>query len=402
MQRAGNIVVLLALAAMCAWHTAAQSSVDVSRGDTRWEAPAADLAKQITGIAGPGPATLNVQNVSSLTPDQVVRIRRLLETDLRTGGIGVRVGAEGAAIPMAIRITLSQTARRGVWIAEVQQGAETRVAMTELAFDVTMTPNSAPAAMTLRRQMLFTSPEPVLDAQVAPDGTLLALMQNRIALYRQSSGQWQQVQSYAISPALAPTARDPRGEIVPGPDSVRVFLPGVECETVAEREFDCHASDDPWPIGTQKAFYNASRDFFSGVLVPAAAATPPPFYSAAETLQMGGTVTLLADLHGHVRMVDRGAIVEVTGSRDWGSDLAGLRTGCGAGSQILVDTAGDPAHDSLRAYEIRGHEAAAVSAAIPFDGSITALHSTSDGGTAMAVAHNGNTYEVWRVSLDCR
>jgi hypothetical protein len=125
-------------------------------------------------------------------------------------------------------------------------------------------------------------------------------------------------------------------------------------------------------------------------------------------------VTVFADIHGHVRMIDRGAQVEVTGSRDWGSDLAAVRSGCGAGVQVLADAAGGQAQgsaqgaaqDSLRAYEINGREAVAVSAAIAFDGSVSALSASSgasgDGAAATAIVRNGNEYEVWRVALGCR
>jgi len=41
----------------------------------------------------------------------------------------------------------------------------------------------------------------------------------------------------------------------------------------------------------------------------------------------------------------------VNGTRDWGSDLALISSGCGTGTQIVVSGSGEQASDSLRAYE---------------------------------------------------
>jgi hypothetical protein len=384
---------------------AARLSAQTAPG--RWDGPAADLAKQIAAIAGPGPATLTMRNASSIATDEVKPIRRLLEADLRAGGVTVHNAAEGAAIPTALRVTLSQTARTGLWVAEVQQGAETRVAMVEVPLDAGASTSPA-ATMTLRKQLVIRSAEPVLDAQMLGDGTLLVLTPAAIITYRLSGGAWQQAQSFAMAPALSSATRDPRGEIVVNSDTVSVFAAGTECDAAsAPQQLHCRAGDDPWPIGQQKAFYNASRDYFSGVLVPATNVALPPFYSAAEAPRTGGMATLLDGIDGRVRMLDRGALLDVTGSRDWGSDIAAVRSGCGSGVQILTDAAGDAAADTLRAYEINGHEAEAVSAPLDLDGSVTALHTamlqtTDDGAAAMAVVHNGDGYEVWRVALDCR
>ncbi len=401
------------LAAMSARGVGAQQQAAIPV-NTQWATPAADLAKQIAALAGPGPATLSVTNASQITADQVAPIRRLLEADLRAGGVGVRAAAEGAAIPTALRVTLSQSAKQGLWVAEVEQGTETRVAMTEVALDASAAAPGTAATMTLRKQRMFASVERILDAQLVGDAQLVVLTPARIVVYRQSAGQdtetaagaWQEAQSFAIAPGMVAVARDPRGVLAVADAEVTAFLPGTECDGAARADgklaFSCRASDDPWPIGTQRAFYNSARNSFSGVLVPAFSGTLPPFYSAAEVTRSSGTVTVFADIHGHVRMIDRGAQVEVAGSRDWGSDIASVRSGCGAGSQVLVDAAGDPAEDSLRAYEISGHEAAAVSAALALDGSVTALHTTADGAAAMAVVRVGDEYEVWRVALDCR
>ena len=372
----------------------------------RWAGESASLAKQIAALAGPGPATLNVQNASSIATDQVAVIRRLLESSLKASGVPVRAATEGAAIPTAIRVTLSQTAQHGVWVAEVQQGAETKVAMLEVALGSSAAVQST-SAMTLRKQLMYSGAERILDAQVfaaGGDTELVVLTPARIVTFRQSGGQWVPGPISAMEHAL-PFPRDVRGELAGADGGMTAYLPGVVCDGAMQpggMRFSCRASDDPWPIGTQRAFYVAGRNYFSGVLSPAYGGNLPAFYSAAEVARSNGVATVFSDVQGHVRMLDHGTQLDVTGSRDWGSELASVHSGCGTGSQVLVDAAGDIATDSLRAYEVNGHEAAAVSQALPLDGAVTAMHTSSDGAAAMAVVRTQtNTYEVWRVSLDC-
>ena len=419
MRRLAAIAMLCALAAMSARGAGAQQAADSA--SARWAAPAADLAKQIAALAGPGPVTLTVENAESIPAEQVGAIRALLVADLRASGVNVRATAEGAAIPTAVRVTLSQSAKSGLWVAEVQQGTETRVAMTEVLLE-TASVVPAQTTMTLRKERVFASAERILDAQMivnapaetmTPEMRLAVLMPQRIAIYRQIAGQWQQVQSFAVAIEMN-AARDPRGELVQtSVGGMNAFLPGAECDGTAVAgsawSFACKASDDPWPIGgpiggptgVQKAFYNASRNYFSGVLVPAFSGALGPFYSAAELPRASGVATVFSDIRGRVRMIDRGALVEVTGSRDWGSDMASMtRTGCGAGAQVVVDASGETTQDSLRAYEISGHEATAVSAALGLDGTVTALHPSNDDGAVMAIVRTADEYEVWRVPLE--
>jgi hypothetical protein len=263
--------------------------------------------------------------------------------------------------------------------------------------------------MTLRKERVFTSTEDILDAQLVDgiSGTvLLVLTPAHIETYQRNGDKWQQIRSSNVN-ATVITQRDVRGMIVISDSaSVHAYLPGRVCEAAsAEAQFQCGDSDDPWPIGTRKAFYNTSRNYFSGVLVPAYSGSLPPFYSAAEFVRASGPAVAFSDIRGPIRLLDHGALNDLTGSRDWGSDLASLRSGCSAGTQILSDAAGDLAQDSLRAYEINGHEASAVTAPLPFEGNINAMHTAADGTSVSVivrstVSHSAE-YEVWRVSLEC-
>jgi hypothetical protein len=101
-------------------------------------------------------------------------------------------------------------------------------------------------------------------------------------------------------------------------------------------------------------------------------------------------------------MAENGALKVVTGMRDWGSDFAVLRSGCGEGVQVIASSSGEAASDSLRAYELPALEAVPASAPLAIDGTVTALWSAADGKSVLAVVRNAaNEYEVDRVTALC-
>jgi hypothetical protein len=377
------------------------------RASMNWDNPADELAKQIAGIAGPGPAKLTIKNRSSLPADQVVAIRRTLERDLQSYGVTASGSAEVATV---IRVTLSQNLQHELWIAEVQEGAEVKVVMVSTDPPATATPSSG-AGVTLRKALLVAQEMNILDADfvsVGGERRLVILEPERVTTYRQNAGTWVKDQSFDIVHSR-PLPRDPRGRIVLGAASGHLFdvyLPGVVCgasESNGQWVLSCTNSDDPWPIVSEKAFYNPTRNYFTGVLAPGYATQPGPFYSAAEYARSGGTVTLFSQINGQVVLYDKGVPRTITGTRDWGSDIAGIQSTCGEGSLLLVSAAGAAPTDSVRAYEIPGKEAIPVSGPMPLDGSVMAMWPTNDGATATVVIRKEQPvqYEAYNVSAVC-
>ena len=90
---------------------------------------------------------------------------------------------------------------------------------------------------------------------------------------------------------------------------------------------------------------------------------------------------------------------------NWGSDLATVKTACGAGWQVLATTSEDGAASSVRAYEFPDRDPIAVSAALDFPGAgtITALWTEAKADTAIAVVRNRETgsYEAFRLAVAC-
>ncbi len=391
---------------------------------TQWEKPAAALAEQIAAILGPGQAHLILRNNSRVSNDEIPNIRRLLEQDLKASGIQAS-GAESANI---IRVTLSENIRERLWVAEIVEGNETRIAMVrvEAASDQQQAPISG---LTLRKQVVLTATQPVLAAIELKDN-LVVIEPEEIAIYAHAASGWKESTRAGIG-QRKPLTRDPRAVIYATPDGqgFQASVAGMFCtgtsQPPAEWTIHCHESDDPWFLtppqpaqnGTAadmniavtplRAFYNAARNYFTGVVTPSLGAELPPFYTAVLLPRTGGGGLLLNGIDGKVQFVEGGALKPVSGARDWGSDFAALNSGCGAGTQIVASGSGEAAADSLRAYELPALEAIPTSAPLPMDGTVTALWTAADSKSVFVVVRKqaapgqADPYEVDRVTANC-
>lgn len=375
-----------------------------------WDQPAADLAHQVAALAGPGPARLIIHNNSSIENGEIPGIRLLLERDLR--GSGVQAGSNESAT--TIRVTLSQSVQGGLWVAEVIEGTESRVAMVPVLLGEAVLP-AASSLMTLRRSLLITEPEPILDAAVIGD-RLIVLEPEQILVYPSPATARTEIGDPGVSEAqIYPIhhdrsfPRDLRGRIFAAPDHLfDVYLPGVFCSgsnDAAQIAFTCSDSDEPWPItAAQKAFYNGMRDSFTGILAPGIGMDLAPFYTAADLPLASGSAMLLNPVSGGVMLIENGTMKPVSGATDWGSDFAVIRSGCGSGAQVIVAGSGAAASaDTLRAFEISGREAIAVSAPLPIDGAVTAISPAADGTAATILVRRDAPlrYEALHVAALC-
>ncbi len=392
---------------------------------SRWAQPTAELAAQITDILGPGQAQLNIRNLSTIETNEIPAIRKLLEQDLKAHGVLVS-GAESANL---IRVTLSENTHERLWVAEVVEGSETYVAMVH----VDNSAKSAPvtdARMVLRREKIaglfnriggIVQGNPIL-AAVEINGHFVVMFGDRISIFSSGSNGWTEMNTFLIEKKLA---RDPRGLLLASADGTgfTAFVPGGECDgsyaaplasatTDSGWNVHCQAGDDPWPVlrsgdangaPALKAFYNSARDYFTGVVAPSIGIDLPAFYSAGMIPQAaGGAALLITGIDGKVSFAENGALRTLAGARDWGSDFAVVRSGCGGGTQVIASTSGEAANDSLRAFDIPAMEAVAASGPLTMDGTVTALWTAQDGKSALAVVRNAsNQYEVDRVTALC-
>jgi hypothetical protein len=380
----------------------------LARASNNWDPSATELAKQIAALTGPGTITLVVTNHSALSSDDATTIRHAVERELRAAGVTMR--AKNA--DSDVRITLSQNQRGWLWIAEVQEGSELKVAMLQVPGSASTAALNSALPIALRVNLLFAQTVPILDLAilgVGNDQRMIVLDPEHIKIYNTAGGSWQQTQTFAIIHAQ-PFPRDLRGRIVLAPDHpFDAYLPGVVCAATKSGNANdltlaCNDSDDPWPLGTQKAFFNSTRNFFTGVLTPGFGPKLPTFYSAADLKRTSSTAFVFVGTNGAARLLEGETQKQILGAGDWGSDIAIVHSECGSGTQVLTSAAGWPASDSLRAYEIIGHEAAPVSAPLTFEGgTVTALWTAADGASATVVVQKQqeNRYEAYSAVVAC-
>jgi hypothetical protein len=382
-----------------------------------WEKPAAEMAGQIAGMLGPGQAQLTIRNLSTIPNKEIPAIQRLLEQDLKTLGVLVS-GAESANI---VHMILSENQRERLWVAEVIEGNETRVAMVEIEKGIARNEQDN-VGMILRKQSVFISKAPVL-ALMEKTGWLAVVEPDELLLYYHSdSDGWKESNRLGF-PQNQAVGKDPQGLIEPvmvsNEGRFEAFIGGIKCnghfgisDPSGQWTAWCDVSDDPWPIAqedtasgstTIKAFYNAARNYFTGVISPSLGVDLPPFYTAVLPPHPSeGAALLVGGIDGKVQVLENGSLQPVSGARDWGSDFAALHSGCGAGTQIIASGSGEATKDSLRAYELPAHEAIPASAALAMDGTVTALWTAPDGKSIFAVVRSAtNEFEVDRVTASC-
>jgi len=394
-----------------------------------WDRPAAEMAHRIADVLGPASAQVTWANLSKIPSASVPVIRHLVEGDLAADGVSVTASDSANAV----RITLSEDAHGGLWVAEIQQGNETRVAMVSADIQPAAQPAVA-QKIALKRDAVVRASHlkwksaaagersfsQILAAALA-DGHLIVVTPSRVAVFNQSANEWVEADGAELGPARAAT-RDPRAIIIPSAEGFRAWAPGVSCTGVApqgtgggtEWSIQCHASDDPWPLAQTaqdawlKAFYNGGRDYFTGVVTPASAVDLPAFYTAAVLPgRPAGTALLIGGIDSKVSLAEANELKPVAGTRDWGSDFAVVSAGCGASAEVIVSSSGEAASDSLRAFEISGQEASPASGPLDLGGAVMALWPAPDGKSVMTIVRvaleDGRRfeYEVDRVTASC-
>ena len=112
---------------------------------------------------------------------------------------------------------------------------------------------------------------------------------------------------------------------------------------------------------------------------------------------------MISGLDGRAQVLNSNAepLANVGG---WGSQIAGLQSGCGGGWQVLASQARDSGEpDALQAYEIVNRKPVPVSGSSDFAGPITELWPLPNGSEAIAISRNlqSGAYEAFRISVAC-
>ncbi len=379
-------------------------------------APAQTLAKRISEkLRGATAVVLSIQNLSSLPAGDFGRARGDLEMELRKQGLRLGANEPEAA---QINLTLAETARGYLWVAEILRGDERDVLMQPFERPKPSAHASSTPLMVLRSQVLLERDEPMLDfAPFSLPGDarprLLVLEPARVLSFVFDDGRWQPHEAKPLTLAIV-RSRDPRGRLLLSHSSLTISLPGLHCTGTAGESLalECAEGDEPWEFRLSesegfRAGLVRGRNFFDWQTsnVQNYARRTPPFFSVAGIQLSQQPAWIAAGIDGRARLYETDSGAQATAAFDgWGSDLSGVATDCGTGWQVLATRAGDASEpEAVQAFEIVEQQAVAVSAPLELPGPLVSLRPSESGGAAHAVVRNLKTgrYEARTLSLSC-
>jgi hypothetical protein len=357
----------------------------------QWDDAVGSLADKISAALPPRPISIELNNISSISPADAASMERRLESELSHRGFEL---TQAASPGSRIQITLSEGTEAYLWVADIPASGADQILIVA-ADHARGSDSSAEPAPALRARPLLDQPEPILDFAQAPGPDGLALLfileTNRLVRFQLHGGTWEPQSSLPI-PATRLWPRDLRGHVaVSLAKGIEVFLPGVSCTAPGYTavSLDCaERPDASWPVGEKNEFSFASdRNYFSGYARTMGGPRSgwPRSYSIASQSIAGSTRRVLTEPNGRAELFDDTAQALAT-FPGWGDEVVSIAPGCEAGWQVLVSGTGDWTEpDHLQIYQIRGDQAVARGQPLEFSGPISALWPSDDGKSARVV-----------------
>ncbi|MBI4910093.1 MAG: hypothetical protein HY820_41130 [Acidobacteria bacterium] len=300
------------------------------------------------------------RNLSSLSSSEAVRARVTFERSLRR--------ALRNPPAQEITVTLSETAREFLLVAEIVKGETKTVEM--VAFRSQAANGETKAATVLARRMIWEQEAPLLDVVETSEGVLVADTAG-VALYARQADRWERLRFWT-SPLIG---RDPRATLSVEGGTVKLNAPDRTCtgQWRPAIALECAPS-----AGDNNAFR------FNGW---------PPYFSLAS-LSNGATVLAETDGRAHLYDAARKSLAVWTG---FGSDLL---TVCGTRILATSDRERDKP-DTLRVFDIVEAKATPASAPLDLPGPVLSLRAAPGGAVAVVRDLGTQKYAAYHVAVDC-
>jgi hypothetical protein len=396
----------------------------VSRADDAANEAARELAKKLVVQLGTKQKIqVEFRDLSGLISNsELTEAQLVFNSELIAGGIHLATADEADVI---VRVSLSESQEARIWIAQYLKGSGAAPLFLSFAKLPGGTPNEDSAFVRIQSTLILRQIEPILDfAVVKRDGEtpteILILGVETVFLYDRAKGQWNLTKMLQI-PHKLPIPRDPRGQIWFRKDNEEfsVGVPGSMCEGKLKPSVSlkCEPNAIRWsfPTGNNNFILEQleqGRNFFKphdllkttdSTFLGDFSSEDRFFFSATDWQKNGGEPAIHSRPDGRIWLVSPG-LRPVELRVNWGSDLVATENGCGNASLVLTTGATDyTSPDYLRAFQIKGESAIAVSSKIEFSGPITALWESFFGDDIRVVVHNLKTgnYEAYEINLAC-
>jgi len=365
-----------------------------SRADTLADSTRA-LARKVSSANKSAIASFELENRSDLTEKEVSVLSSAFEDELRLGG--VKILPQSAAT--RILLTFSENSTGYLAIVRLRRGEITESWIEELG-----NPHGAynlvgKAGLTLQRELVFASDQPILDLVFSEEdpNKLQVLRPAQITWYQREGDHW--IQGITLNlPRGEPPVRDLRGRLGFGLDVTFAVFSNEICNISIHDGDRCHPSKGNVDLS----------DVPSALREDVEEKESSSWLAAAQMQSEGKPVLLITGKDSRMRLYQGESNLIATFS-NFGDQVASVRSSCSSGWQALVTLKEDFSNlDSIQAIEIRDQRPFAVTQATQLAGPVLALRPSnrtiaSQSSTAIAIAFNLHTgqYEAYRLSIAC-
>ncbi len=325
---------------------------------------ASQLASRVAaGLPAKSALALGVENLSSLTLPEVIKVRDSLQSELIRAG--VPLDSNSLAL---LQITISENARGFLLIARTPAPDGIKTAMVPW----TVRPaRSSTKRSIISKTLILEHPSPVLDIALTNSGTELWLLEPaHLVHFTKNADAWTVDRTTAV-PLARPLSRDPRGRLTADPRLADV--------------------SSPWPLdATHSVRWAAGRNYFAD--------DAGGFFSIATI----DNFEFKAGVDGRTRMTSSAGQL-IANMDDWGSDVIAMQGSCGQPFLLASGKTDREGFDRLQAYQLADSQPVPSGDSLLFAGRLTALWPAETLAQVTAVVQNRKTqkYEVYRIAIAC-
>jgi hypothetical protein len=298
-----------------------------------------------------------------------------------------------------IALTLSRRLTDYLGIVQIVRGEETETIVQSFGRIEDASLGSSALSLQLHKEFLFDRDQPILDIFSADNFKhALVLGPAEIVSYELRNENWVPTEVTHL-PLVGTQERQARGTVAMGIDEITTRVAGEICV------FPMLALDRAkWSCKTESEVDSRSSSKSESIW----GKKSPPWSSAAALESGDHSIYVIRGEDGISRMYEDGPNA-VASFSSWGSEIASVRSSCGAGSQLLISSSADwTSSDNVTAVEFQERTAIRVTNPVDFPGPVISLRRSAvnalEGQTkAVAIVRNLQTgkYEAYVLSITC-
>jgi hypothetical protein len=353
------------------------------------------LARKTVSAAHGASVSFEQRNLSSLKDGDFTALVAVFLDEMQKHGVKISTSNEGAKLTF----TVSGNVTSYLGVAKIERGGAEEIVFEQLGHGMDVMSGEPGPGVVLHREFLMALDTPMLDVSVGEDKKHATVLgQSEITRMELKNDRWEALRREHLS-RQAGTYRDMRGSLFYFIDVGFAYFTGETCTNSLN-------SGLGWRC-------ESSRRDVIPIYLPqlGEGRTIVPWFSAAPFEQDGRSKLIFTGKDGAARLYEADAEPVVV-SRNWGSEIASIHSGCGAGWQVLITSKGDwTTTDTVQAMEMQNGIPREISAQMEMAGPVMALHAApprltenipeDKGVTAIIRNLQSGKYEAYRLTIRC-